>query len=107
MYGRKRNLRDILCKSDISTNCVPKENVVRNQLCNLGNCKSCPSFAKSNTILNSKNDRNMKIEHSGSCNRRNIIYAAEYKKNIKSCTSVEAKIKLTEDFTVIGSIERS
>ena len=83
MYRRKRNLKDILCKSGISTNSVPKENVVRNQPCNHGNCKLCPSFAKSNTSLNSKNDRKMKIEQGGSCNTRNIIYAAECKKHKK------------------------
>ena len=51
MYRRKRNLKDILCKSDISTISVPKENFVRNQPCNHSNCKLCPSFAKSNTIF--------------------------------------------------------
>ena len=80
MYRRKRSLKDILCKSDISSTSVPKESFVRNQPCNHGKCKLCPSFAKSNTILNSKNDRKMKIEHGRSCNTSNIIYAAECRK---------------------------
>ena len=62
MYRRKRNLKDILCKLDISSTSVRKESFVHNQPCNHGNCKLCPSFAKSNTILSSKNDRKMKIE---------------------------------------------
>ena len=45
--------------------------------------KLCPSFAKSNTILNSKNDRKMGMERGGSCNASNIIYAAECRKHKK------------------------
>ena len=85
MYRRKRNLKDLLCKSDISSTSVPKESFVCNQPCNHGKCKLCPSFVKSNTILNSKNDRKMKIERGGSCNTSNIIliYAAECRKHKK------------------------
>ena len=46
MYRRKRNLKDIFCKSDESSTSVRKESFVRNQPCNHGNCKLCPSFAK-------------------------------------------------------------
>ena len=40
-------------------------------------------FAKSNTILNSKNDRKIEIEHGRSCNTGNIIYAVECGKHTK------------------------
>ena len=53
-FRRKRNLKDILCKSDIFSNSI-KEETERNQPCNHGNCKLCSSIAASNKITNKQN----------------------------------------------------
>ena len=81
-FRRKRNLKDILCKSDIFSNSV-KEETERNQPCNHGNCKLCSSIAASNKITNKQNKKKFEIKHGGTCQTKNIIYAAECRKHKK------------------------
>ena len=81
-FRRKRNLKDILCKSDIFSNSV-KEETERNQPCNHGNCKLCSSIAASNQITNKHSNKKFEIKHGGTCRTKNIIYAAECRKHKK------------------------
>ena len=81
-FRRKRNLKGILCKSDIFSNSV-KEETERNQPCNNGNCKLCSSVAASNEITNKQNNKKFEIKYCGTCRTQNIIYDAECRKHKK------------------------
>ena len=81
-FRRKRNLKDILCKSDVFSNSV-KEEMEWKQPCNHGNCKLCSSIAASNKITNKQNNKKFEIKHGGTCRTKNIIYAAECRKHKK------------------------
>ena len=81
-FRRKRNLKDILCKSDVFSNSV-KEEMEWKQPCNHGNCKLCSSIAASNKITNKQNNNKFEIKHGGTCRTKKIIYAAECRKHKK------------------------
>ena len=74
MYQRKRGIKDILCKSDITPNPGSDKTKVHNHPCGHGNCRS---FSKTNVITNRQNGHKFNISQGGTCRTKNIIYAAE------------------------------
>ena len=82
-YWRKRNMKDILCNSDVTKRMEPDESKTRNRPCNQGSCLLCTSFGKSNLVINKQKDRKLQVKNGGACQTKNIIYLAECLKHNK------------------------
>ena len=61
-----------------------KQNVINHAcICNHGNCKLCSSIAASNKIMNKQTNKKFEIKHGGTCQTKDVIFAAECHKHKK------------------------
>ena len=82
-YRRKRNLKGILCNSDVTKRMELDESKTRNGPCYHRNCLLCTSFGKSHLVIDKQNIVYCRLKMVEPVRQKAIIYSAECLKHSK------------------------